>query len=226
MMSLSTPRDRRGVDGGSGSSMICFARISREGLARERQAPGVELVQHDADRVDVGAVVDGRAAALLGRHVVRRADRRAASGSSSRSPDASSLAMPKSSSLTNGRPRVGVTTDVLGLEIAVDDALGVRGVERVADLRRGSTASRRREQVARAPGARASVMPSRSSITKYCRPSASWPNEKMSMMFGWRIRLTARASSMKRAPAPASAENCAFSTLIATCLPMTGWTPA
>src|SRR5262245_37079459 len=48
----------------------------------------------------------------------------------------------------------------------------------------------------------------------------------MSMMFGWRILLTARASSLKRRIRSACAAASGESTLIATCLPISGWRPA
>ena len=61
-------------------------------------------------------------------------------------------------------------------------------------------------------------------MTKYWRASsgASWPNRKMSMMLACRMRLTARASSTKRLTRSSSAENCAFSSLMAMRFSMTG----
>jgi hypothetical protein len=50
-------------------------------LADERHAAGDHLVEHDAEGVDVGAVIDVAAAlALLGGHVRRRAHHQAGAG--------------------------------------------------------------------------------------------------------------------------------------------------
>ena len=46
-------------------------------VALERHAAGEHLVEHDAERVDVGLRADAAAARLLGREVLRRADDRA-----------------------------------------------------------------------------------------------------------------------------------------------------
>ncbi len=50
------------------------------GLALERSAPGEHLVEHHAEREDVGAVVGDSAAGLLGRHVPDRAHHRSGVG--------------------------------------------------------------------------------------------------------------------------------------------------
>ena len=60
-------------------------------------------------------------------------------------------------------------------------------------------------------------------MTKNGRASASVPNEKMSMMLGWPILLTARASSTNRRTRSGMCAHCADRTLTATRLPMTGW---
>jgi hypothetical protein len=41
---------------------------------RKRPPPGQRLVEHDADRVPIGGSADAQADALLGRHVLQRAD--------------------------------------------------------------------------------------------------------------------------------------------------------
>jgi hypothetical protein len=61
-------------------------------LALERLLPRQHLVEHDAEREDVGAVVDLVAEDALGRHVVRRAEQLPSWVRS----EVSSRAMPKS----------------------------------------------------------------------------------------------------------------------------------
>ena len=118
------------------------------------------------------------AAALLRRHVQRRAQHAAGPRLvRGLAVACASLAMPKSSSLTIGsagaRP-VGTQEDVVGLEVAVDDALLVRGRQRA---RRPAGRSRARPACRRpaadalevgAPGSRPRAAPSRCSA----RPSA------------------------------------------------------
>ncbi len=48
-----------------------------EVLAGERDIAGQQLVEHDAERVDVGLLVDAHALRLLGRDVVGRTEHRA-----------------------------------------------------------------------------------------------------------------------------------------------------
>ena len=107
--------------------------------------------------------------------------------------------MPKSSSLGKGAPSSSETRKTfVGLEVAVGDAGRVGGVERARDAAEdGHRRVERQAALAVEEGVQRSS-PSSSSMTKYCRPSASAPNEKMSMMLRWRIWLTARASATKR----------------------------
>ena len=100
----------------SGSLFSTRRQHVRDVVARERAAAGEHLVEHDAEGPDVGALVDGLAARLLGRHVGRRAEDHAhlrrrgpsASASSARAdalPEpapagSSALARPKSSTFT------------------------------------------------------------------------------------------------------------------------------
>ena len=87
----------------------------RHRLAVEQARAGQHLVEHDAERPDVGALVDSLALGLLGRHVRRgaeddaelRAERAVSVGEFSgvgarRAPRAGSIALarPKSSTLT------------------------------------------------------------------------------------------------------------------------------
>ena len=110
-----------------------LAEQARDAWARERRLERQRLVERRAERVDVGAAVDGavRAADLLGRHVRRRAH-----GTPVRVMRVSSLAAspwtrPKSS--TTARPPASSIT-FAGLHVAVDEPRLVRGVERERDL--------------------------------------------------------------------------------------------
>ena len=110
-----------------------------ERLAAERPAAEQRLVQRDAERELVGARIDVAAVELLGRHVRRGAEHRARRGelevvdrgarASAPGPGLGTDARPG-----RGEPEVGhadpaVRADqaVVGLEVAVDDAGGVRG---------------------------------------------------------------------------------------------------
>ena len=64
--------DRGGMNSPLSSRMITVPRV----VARERAPAGRHLVEHAAEREEVGARVDLGAGRLLGRHVGRRADRR------------------------------------------------------------------------------------------------------------------------------------------------------
>ena len=110
------------------------------GRALERQVPAGHLVEHDAQREDVGPAVDGFAAHLLGRHVDHRAGGGASRGHLSR------VGLDLAVGQRLGREELrdsevedlGVTAarddDVRGLDVAVDDLLVVRGLERVGEL--------------------------------------------------------------------------------------------
>ena len=104
---------------------------------RVRHAPEQQLVQHDAETVEVGAAVDRLAARLLGAHVVRRADH----GTGAR----------------HARRRIGCASDaeigqrggavltqknVVGFDVAMDEALGVRIVQRQRDFARDAQRER------------------------------------------------------------------------------------
>jgi hypothetical protein len=100
-------------------------RVHRLGL--EGLVAGEELVHHGADREDVGALVDPLAPDLLGRHVVRRAHDRPRLGHLGG-------AEPGQAEVHDLHRARGQQVDVRGLEVAVDDALGVGVGEAVADL--------------------------------------------------------------------------------------------
>ena len=110
--------------------------------AHERLEPGQQLVEDHAEREDVGALVDPAAVARLGRHVLRRAgdDPFSRGGRRQRHRPGRS------------RRRLGVTRDaevedldlpvagqhqVLGLDVAVDHAVGVGRAHRAHALGMG-----------------------------------------------------------------------------------------
>ena len=66
--------------GGTGASDTCLSAIDDRRLGVERHAAGQQLVEDDADRVQVRAGVDRLALRLLGREVLRRAHDRARLG--------------------------------------------------------------------------------------------------------------------------------------------------
>jgi hypothetical protein len=101
----------------------------------ERRPPGEDLVQHDAERVQVGAGVDGLAAGLLGRHVAAGAEHRA------RQRVRRALEDPRDAEVDDPRDEVPVGLlheHVPRLEIAVNHPLIVRclqaGEDAVPDL--------------------------------------------------------------------------------------------
>ncbi len=108
----------------------------RDRLGLERRASDEHVVEHAPERVDVGASVDRLAAALLGRHVGRRAEHRA--------PERRRRGVRASAPLQLCDPEVEhlgdraavrlFEHDVVGLEVAVDHARFVGRVNGRADL--------------------------------------------------------------------------------------------
>ena len=109
-------------------------------LADERHAPDEHLVEADPERVDVGAVIDvGATLALLGRHVRRRAEHEP--GARAVRAEGALVAGQLGDAEIEELDEVLVAAarrqdDVVGLEIAVDDAGLVRRGERIRDLER------------------------------------------------------------------------------------------
>ena len=106
-----------------------FEQQPRNRRRRERQLSGEHLVPHDTQTVDVGPPVDlAIAGRLLGTHVVRRADRDAGGGQRAR---------PRRRGERLGDAEVGedrsaaapLQQDVVGFDVAMDDAEGVPGAQ-------------------------------------------------------------------------------------------------
>jgi hypothetical protein len=111
-----------------------MALASDVGAAGERRATGEHLEQHAAERVDVGAPVDLLALDLLGRHVRGRADDLAGARQLRVAGGGGELGQAEVDELRRlAVLRVRCEQHVGRLEIAMDDARGVGGVEAPAE---------------------------------------------------------------------------------------------
>jgi hypothetical protein len=99
------------------------------GVGHRRHGAGHGLREHDRERVQVGAAVEGRAGGLLGRRVARRADHR-----TRRLRPARFRQRPCQAEVGDAHDAVLVEQEVGGLDVAVDEAAGVRVLERGRDL--------------------------------------------------------------------------------------------
>ena len=167
----------------------------------EGAAPGQHLVQHAAQREDIAGRLGGLAPRLLRRHVTKRAEDGAGRIAAMRAPEPSPVAGtegdPREAEVEDLDPAVAGEEDVLRLEVAVDDALGVRRRQAVREggpdldgLAQGRAPLLRR---------RRDVSPSSSSMTAKAMP-CSVPQSWMARMFGWDRAATALASRSKSAP--------------------------
>ena len=103
---------------------------------------GEHLVEHDAEREDVGAVVERLSRDLLGRHVARRAQQHARGRLHVR------VAQPRDAEVHDLHAAVGEHHDVAGLHVAVDDAALVGRRERLGHARGDLHRLRGRERAA------------------------------------------------------------------------------
>ncbi len=96
----------------------------------ERRAAGDELVQHDAERVDVAALVHGQALGLLGGEVRRRAHHGTGLGEVVLASNGHG-----DTEVGDLHVVVGGDEDVAGLHVAVDDAVAVGEPQGGGDVR-------------------------------------------------------------------------------------------
>ena len=172
-------RDHR-LDRRDRSRVRVHDRADQARLARPRESllARHHLVEHAAEREDVAAGVGVAALELLGRHVLERPEDRALRVVSGCAP-LESRRQARRCRTARLRRRGGELReaeveqlharlrqhDVAGLEVAVDDALPVRRVERVRDLR-SRCAAPGRSGARPSPRRSASVSPSSSSMTR------------------------------------------------------------
>lgn len=105
-----------------------------------RHAPEQQLMEHDTERVQVGATVERQSTRLFGTHVVRRAD----DGAGVR--HARVVGGTRNAEVGEHRGAVFAQQDVVGLDVAVDHALALGIAQRRGDLARHA---QREGQVAR-----------------------------------------------------------------------------
>ena len=134
--SLANARRHRRARAGAAAAVACATAIAIGVVAGPRPRAGRELVQHHAEREQIGARVDVAPGELLGRHVARRADHRADLR------DARHRRRARDAEVGDHDATVAALDQhVVGLEIAVDDARRVRRREPRADLHRRSRCS-------------------------------------------------------------------------------------
>ena len=136
------PRDQR--DGGRGAARAMLGDHGVRRGRRERRPAAEQLVERRAERVEVGRRAGGAARRLLRRDV----ERRARSGRPRLVAPRRPTAMPKSPSAALPS---AAEPDVVRLDVAMHDAVGVGVRERVGELARRRAAPPRPGAGARAP---------------------------------------------------------------------------
>ena len=120
-----------------------FAQVLRDDVgAQERRPPGQRLEQRHAQRVEIRGGADAGAGDLLRRHVRDRADQAAGLGL----PEVDQV---RGAEVAELGVAGGVEEDVGRLDVAVDDAALVRGVERREQLEGHAPPGRRRQRAMR-----------------------------------------------------------------------------
>ena len=114
---------------------------------RERLAAGEHVIEHRSRREDVGPVIDFRAARLLGRHEVGRADDEAARRHVR-------VGEPRHAEVEDLQAPVVLDEDVAGLDVAMEDAVHVRDGEPFAHLAHEIERRLERRATGRASGSR------------------------------------------------------------------------
>ena len=113
------------------------------GVPREGHLAGDAAEQHAAQGVDVGASVHLVVADLLGRHVVDRPDELTRAGQSGSGVHPLGDAEVGEVRMIGRCAAIAGQQDVAGLDVAMDQALGVRGVQRRGRLRDDRDRTRR-----------------------------------------------------------------------------------
>ena len=181
-------------------------------LGLERADAGETLEEHTAEPVDVGAAIQRTALDLLGRDVVDRSDEPALGGQAAdrrdvaREPEVAHVC------------HVAVDEDVPRLDVAMDDAGLMSGVERLRDCRRSASARRGSSAPSRLRSVRKSTPPT-SSIASHRTPSSS-PEAIVGTILGWCSLATSSVSRKKRSRNRASSASGAARTFSATRPPM------
>ncbi len=111
-----------------GSLGLLLEGHAERGLAGEGDLAGDHFVDDDPQGIDVRALVDLGRLRLLGRHVLGRADHDAGTGEPRR------VERPGDAEIHHLGVPLAVDHDVLGLEVAVDDAQPVRLGQPLGDL--------------------------------------------------------------------------------------------
>ena len=116
-----------------GHGLVDVAVHDGRGVARERVRPAEQLEQDAGHRVDVGRATDGLVQEALGRHVADRADGEAGPG---QPPAEGRAGGARDAEVDQGHElrRPGGDQHVPRLDVAVDQALGVGGVQRGGEL--------------------------------------------------------------------------------------------
>ena len=190
-----------------------WPRASPPGSPAERRRPRGHLVEDRSERELVGAVVEGQPARLLGRHVAHRARARcpprvcgegdsgqvAGGRSNGCSCPSAVAAQLDEAEVEDLHEAVVGDHDVLGLQVAVDDAGGVGLGQAVRDLARD--VQRRRRPSGR-PGEIVAQAAAVDQLHHDVGPAGLSPNSWMVTMLGWLSAEAARASRSKRLMRP------------------------
>ena len=184
----SSRRSAAGASAGSASSrgpvVSTAASVSEHVSPSNSARAGQHLVEHDAERPDVRALVDGLARApapglmyaavprIMPRRVIAGVGHASANSATRRADPIARVRLQRlcQTEVEHLDRAVGADLDVRGLQIAMDDPLLVRGFERVGDLPRDRQRLVERDR-RRARSAASRSSPSTSSITSAVTPS-------------------------------------------------------
>ena len=109
------------------------------GLALKRATSGDQSEEHTPEREDVGTVVNRRPTHLFGRHVPDGSQygariRRTVQGRGDRGAACGRRVVPRQAEVENFQPPIGGDEEILGFQIAVDDAFVVRSRQTAREL--------------------------------------------------------------------------------------------